>query len=87
LTVKTRDLVTAIRAALVNQDKFELLKKANEARTYDFSQDKKYTFKPGLVNVANAWTSLIMVGTGMTMQFISLGPCMSYLHDRLVATC
>ena len=75
MTIKNRDLVTSIKAAPVNLDKHQLLKEANETWTYDFTQDKNYTFKPGSVNMANAWSSPMMVNTGMTMQMISLGPC------------
>lgn len=75
MTIKNRELVTAIKTAPVNLDKFELLKQANETWTYDFTHNDNYTFKPGSVNQANIWTAPMMVGTGMTMQVISLGPC------------
>lgn len=75
MAVKNRELVIALRTAPVNLDKLQLLQDANETWTYDFTQDQNYTFKPGSVNMASIWTSPMMVGTGMTMQIVSLGPC------------
>jgi hypothetical protein len=75
MTVKSKELVTALKMAPFNLDKLRLLKGANETWTYDFTQDENYTFVPGSVNMASAWTSPMMVGTGMTMQIVSLGPC------------
>ncbi len=83
MAVKKRELVTALKAAPVNLDKLQLLKDANETWTYDFTQDENYTFIPGSVNMASIWTSPMMVGTGMTMQIVSLGPCKSLLRRKL----
>lgn len=78
VAVKNRDLITDIKNAPVNLDKLCLLREANKTWTYDFTQDENYTFKPGSVNAASIWTSSMMVGTGMTVQMISLGPCEFY---------
>lgn len=82
--VKNEQLEQAIRMAPVNLDKFDLLRQAGERWTYDFSQVQNYTFSPGSVNKADAYSSPVMIGTGMTMQLISLGPCKCYMDIKLL---
>ncbi|KIW02972.1 uncharacterized protein PV09_05633 [Verruconis gallopava] len=69
------DLAIALKTAPVDLDKFLLLKDAKQPWTFDFRAQANYTFSPGSVKAANAYTSPLMYGTGMTMQLISLGPC------------
>jgi hypothetical protein len=73
--VKNEQLEIALKIAVVNMDKFQLLKDAGEQWAFDFTTIDNYTFSPGSVNKADAYTAPLMIGTGMTMQLISLGPC------------
>lgn len=84
-TIKNVLLDTQIKTAPVNLQKFDFLKQAKEPWTFDFTAQQNYSFTPGSVVNANAASSPAMVGTGMTVAMLNLGPCAMlppHLHPR-----
>jgi hypothetical protein len=78
LTAHERAARQALKTASVNIEKFEMLKQYGEQWLSDFAQGKNYTFTPGSVIKADAYGSLVMSGTGMAVQILSLSPCICH---------
>ncbi|KAA6413044.1 MAG: spherulin-1A [Lasallia pustulata] len=73
---KTRDpeLVAQLKAAATNLDRLALLPD-NSDWLFDFTAQNMYTFSPGSVVNANAATFPAVIGNGLTMAMLNLGPC------------
>ncbi|KAF2445376.1 RmlC-like cupin [Karstenula rhodostoma CBS 690.94] len=80
-----QDLVSRLKLAATVYDKHQILAK-DEDWMYDFnSAHPTESFKPGSVKNANAATFPAMVGHGMTIAQLNLGPCAmlpAHYHPR-----
>ncbi|GAB7347631.1 hypothetical protein MBLNU459_g4501t1 [Dothideomycetes sp. NU459] len=73
---KTRnpELVAQLKTAATQLDRDALLPDDSDW-LFDFTAQEYYTFSPGGVINANAATFPAVVGNGMTMAMLNLGPC------------
>ncbi|KAH7375429.1 spherulin-1A [Plectosphaerella cucumerina] len=73
---QTRDaeLVRALRTSATGLDRAKLLPNDDDWR-FDYRTHEYHTYAPGGVVNANAATFPATVGNGMTMAWVSLGPC------------
>jgi hypothetical protein len=70
------ELSTRLKLSTTNLDRNAELPE-NSAWTFQFSDQKTYTFAPGSVVNANAATFPALRGVGMTLAMLNLGPCAS----------
>ncbi|TKX24222.1 cupin-like protein 1 [Elsinoe australis] len=78
------DLVAKLRSAATNLDRLALLPD-DEDWTFDFNNQSNSHYQPGGVVNANAATFPTVIGNGMTMAILNLGPCSMlppHLHPR-----
>lgn len=80
-----QDLVSRLKLAATVYDRHQILNK-DEDWIYDFNSAQPVDyFKPGSVRNANAATFPAMVGHGMTVAQLNLGPCAmlpAHYHPR-----
>lgn len=67
-------LVAQLKAAATNLDRLALLPNDSDW-LFDFNAQEIFTFSPGSVVNANAATFPAVIGNGLTMALLNLGPC------------
>jgi oxalate decarboxylase/phosphoglucose isomerase-like protein (cupin superfamily) len=78
------ELNFALKNAPTHLSRLELLPQDSDW-TFDFTKQKKWTFDPGSVVIADAASFPAVTGHGMTISMLNLGPCSMlppHLHPR-----